>query len=60
MNYTKFQLWFKANKMAVNTSKTKYIIFRTQGKYINDAECNLVYNNNVPGQPFDPTLINPS
>jgi hypothetical protein len=55
----KISLWFKANKMAVNTSKTKYIIFRTQGKYINDAECNLVYNNNVPGQPFDPTLITP-
>jgi hypothetical protein len=46
----KISLWFKANKMAVNTSKTKYIIFRTQGKFINDAECNLVYNNNVPGR----------
>ena len=24
--------WFRANKMAVNISKTKYIIFRTRGK----------------------------
>jgi hypothetical protein len=55
----KISLWFKSNKMAVNTSKTKYIIFRTQGKFINNAECNLVYNNNVPGQPFDPSLISP-
>ena len=28
----KIALWFKANKMAVNTSKTKFIIFRTHGK----------------------------
>jgi hypothetical protein len=55
----KIALWFKANKMAVNTSKTKYIIFRTQGKNINNAECNLVFNNNVPGHPEDPTLIIP-
>jgi hypothetical protein len=27
--------WFRANKMAVNTSKTKYIIFHTQGKIVN-------------------------
>jgi hypothetical protein len=55
----KIALWFKANKMAVNTSKTKFIIFRTHGKIINNADCNLVYNNNVPGQPEDPTLISP-
>jgi hypothetical protein len=37
----KIALWFKANKMAVNTSKTKYIIFRTHGKIINNADCNI-------------------
>ena len=24
--------WFRSNKMSVNVSKTKYIIFRTKGK----------------------------
>ena len=28
----KLAYWFRANKMAVNISKTKYIIFRTRGK----------------------------
>jgi hypothetical protein len=27
--------WFRANKMAVNTAKTKFIVFRTRGKAIN-------------------------
>jgi hypothetical protein len=31
--------WFLANKMAVNTSKTKFIIFRSQGKQIEQNEC---------------------
>ncbi len=29
--------WFRANKMAVNTVKTKFIVFRTRGKYIISA-----------------------
>jgi hypothetical protein len=53
----KIALWFKANKMAVNTAKTKYIIFRTQGKVINNNECTLLFNNNEPGQPEDPNQI---
>ena len=53
----KIALWFKANKMAVNTSKTKYIVFRTQGKHVNNDLCRLVFNNNVPGSPEDPNLI---
>jgi hypothetical protein len=53
----KIALWFKANKMAVNTAKTKYIVFRTQGKYVNNDLCRLVFNNNVPGVPEDPNLI---
>jgi hypothetical protein len=55
----KIALWFKANKMAVNTAKTKFIIFRTQGKIINNNECMLLFNNNEPGQPEDPDLITP-
>jgi hypothetical protein len=43
--------------MAVNTSKTKYIIFRTQGKRINNNDCVLVFNSNEPGRVEDPALI---
>jgi hypothetical protein len=51
--------WFRANRMAVNTSKTKFIVFRTRGKNINPLDCQLVYNGNEIGQPVDPTLIHP-
>jgi hypothetical protein len=51
--------WFRSNKMAVNTAKTKFIVFRTHGKVINNNECVLLFNNNEPGQPNDPNLIYP-
>ena len=41
--------WFRSNKMAVNTSKTKYIVFRTRGKRIEPDDCRLVFNNNEIG-----------
>jgi hypothetical protein len=44
----KIAVWFRANKMAVNTSKTKFIVFRTRGKVINPDECVLFFNNNEP------------
>ncbi len=53
----KIALWFRANKMAVNTSKTKFIVFRTRGKVISPEECVLQFNNNEPGQPADPALV---
>ena len=49
-------VWFRANKMCVNVSKTKYIIFRARGKTINN-DINLSYNANEPGQPIDDSLI---
>jgi hypothetical protein len=49
--------WFRANRMAVNTAKTKFIVFRTRGKNINPADCHLVYNGNEIGQPEDPAMI---
>jgi hypothetical protein len=49
--------WFRANKMAVNTAKTKYIVFRTPGKKINPADCHLVYNGNEIRMPEDQSLI---
>ena len=51
--------WFRSNKMAVNTSKTKFIIFRTRCKEINNADCGIVFNGNELGQPEDPNLIFP-
>jgi len=43
---TKISEWFRANKLAVNTKKTKYIIFHTKGKNVNLGEKNLIFNNN--------------
>jgi hypothetical protein len=51
--------WFRANKMAINTSKTKFIIFRTRGKRIDPDDCRLMFNNNEIGKPNDPGLIYP-
>ncbi len=51
--------WFRANKMAINTSKTKFIIFRTRGKRIDPDDCRLMFNNNEIGKPDDPCLIYP-
>jgi hypothetical protein len=36
--------WFRCNKMAVNKSKTKFIIFRTKGNRINKDEPNTIEN----------------
>jgi hypothetical protein len=48
--------WFRCNKMAVNTSKTKFIIFRTKGKKIPD-DVSIVFNNNEIGEEENPSLI---
>ena len=49
--------WFRANKMAVNVGKTKYIIFRPKGKQINSIGDGIVFNNNEIGQTQDPDKI---
>jgi len=46
--------WFLSNKMAINTSKTKFILFRTQGKKVDDQICKIVFNNNEIGKFQDP------
>jgi hypothetical protein len=51
--------WFRSNKMALNTSKTKFIIFRTRGKPINGDECQLVYDSTELGYDTDPLLVSP-
>ncbi len=50
--------WFRSNKMAVNTTKTKFIVFRTRGKRI-PADCVVVFNNNEIGHNEDPSLMFP-
>jgi hypothetical protein len=51
--------WFRSNKMALNTGKTKFIIFRTRGKIINEIDCHLVYNSTEIGHETDPALVSP-
>jgi hypothetical protein len=51
--------WFRANKMAVNISKTKYIIFHRKGKKINTNGLEIVFNENEIGKQNDPLLITP-
>ena len=54
---TKWAQWFRSNKMAVNTSKTKFIIFHTKGKKVNLNGKNLNFYNNDPLTPFNPNLV---
>lgn len=52
--------WFRANKMAVNVSKTKYIIFKPKGTRINlGLEGGVVFDNNEIGQPWDKDKVIP-
>ncbi len=61
INYVNCELqklsnWFDSNKMAVNISKTKYIIFRTKGKKILNPP-KILFNTNELNTPEDPSLI---
>ena len=52
--------WFRANKMALNVSKTKFIIFHTKGKKVDYEENSIVYNANEIGKKnHQPKLNNP-
>jgi hypothetical protein len=53
----KMASWFKANKLAVNKSKTKFIIFRMKGKKLPEVINQVVYDENELGLPFNPNLI---
>jgi hypothetical protein len=52
----KMAIWFRANNLAVNITKTKYMIFRSKGKKI-DTEPIIVYNENEPNHPHDDNLV---
>jgi hypothetical protein len=49
--------WYRANKMAANASKTKYIIFHNKGKHINTNGLQLFFNDNEPNDPDNPSNI---
>jgi hypothetical protein len=47
---------YRANRMALNISKTKYVIFHTKGKPV-DHNLKLLYDVNEPNQ-HEPKIIN--
>ncbi len=49
--------WFRSNKMAVNKTKTKFIVFRTRGKRVDPTQCELLFNNNEIGHAPQKTQI---
>ena len=52
--------WFRANKMAVNVSKTKYIIFKPKGVKVNIGPDNgVIFDENEIGMPKDISKITP-
>ena len=54
----KIALWFRANKMAVNIGKTKYIIFHNKGKDTNMKGQSILFDDNELNL-NDPLLITP-
>jgi len=55
----KISNWFLSNKMAINTSKTKFILFRTKGKPVDESICKIFFNNNEIGKPENLNAIFP-
>jgi len=53
----KIAVWFRANKLAGNISKTKYMVFRMKGKKIDKNMPEVIYNANEINQPPDSNLI---
>jgi len=49
----KMAIWFKSNKLAVNKSKTKYIIFRARGKKVPENLPPVVIDENEQNKPYD-------
>jgi hypothetical protein len=49
----KWSSWFRANKMAVNVKKTKFIIFHSKGKKCELGGRKFFFDDNEQGLPFD-------
>jgi hypothetical protein len=56
MELRKMAIWFQSNRMALNISKTKYIIFHVPPKKV-DQNTKLMLDSNIPNTPFNPELI---
>ena len=50
-------IWLRSNKLAMNASKTKIMIFHPKGKIIPEAR--FFFNNNDFDIPVDPELVYP-
>ena len=55
----KISNWLRSNRMAINVSKTKFILFRTRGKKVDLGELNVCLNTNEIGKNANPDLIYP-
>ena len=53
IDINRMALWFKANKLVMNKSKTKYIIFRSKGKDVGPFMSQIKYDENEPNLPYD-------
>jgi hypothetical protein len=53
---TKMAHWFQCNKMALNISKTKFIIFHAPSKKV-DPTITLTIDTNTPNTPHNPDLV---
>jgi hypothetical protein len=49
--------WLRANKMAINISKTNFMIFHTKGKKVNLNDTSVVFDSNEIGATINPDLI---
>jgi hypothetical protein len=56
MELRKMAIWFQSNRMALNISKTKYIIFYVPPKKV-DKNVTLTLDSNIPNTPLNPNLI---
>jgi hypothetical protein len=57
MELKKWSSWFRANKMAVNVKKTKFIIFHSKGKKCELEGRRLYFDDNEQGMPLDQSKI---
>jgi hypothetical protein len=52
----KLATWFKANKLVINTSKTKFMIFHTKNRVVNMQNKNVYIDFNNDNDVFQPSL----
>ena len=59
MEIQKIAIWFRANRMIVNVSKTKYIVFRPKGVkiHVDLKDGGVVFNSNDLNSPEDQNKI---